>query len=78
MKDKKLQVLLYIGAVWAVLFLVTLRVKAPMLEGVEVMVLFSGLIWLAYWTFSLIRATIKKQPEQPKAQDAPKTPTPAE
>jgi hypothetical protein len=71
MQDKKLKVLLYLGAVWAVLFLVTLRVKAPMLEGVEVMVLVAGLLWLAYWTLSLIRAMLKKQPEQPKAPDAP-------
>ena len=60
MQDKKLKILLYIGAVWAVLFMVTLRIKAPMLEGVEIVVLIAGLAWLAYWTLSTIRNVLMK------------------
>jgi hypothetical protein len=76
MQDKKLKVLLSIGAVWAILFLVTLRVKAPMMEGVEIVVLFAGLAWLAYWTLSTIRAVVKKTPEPPAQEsEAPNAPT---
>ncbi len=65
MQDKKLKILLYLGAAWGVLFLVTLRVKAPMLEGVEFAVLFAALCWFAYWTVSTMRGIWKpKTPEK--------------
>lgn len=63
MKDKKLRILVIIGAIWAALFLITLRIKAPILEGVEVAVLVGGLCWLFYWTISIIRSIAKKSPE---------------
>ncbi len=69
MQDKKLKILLYIGAVWAVLFLVTLRVKAPMLEGVEFVVLFAALCWFAYWTLSTILGVWKPKPPEKKEED---------
>ena len=58
--DKKFKVLCGIGAVWAILFLVMLKIRTPLLEGVEVFIICAGLAWLAYWTISFIRT--KPQP----------------
>jgi tellurite resistance protein TehA-like permease len=77
MKDKKFRILCILGAVWALLFLITMRTKAPLLEGVEMMVSFSCIAWFAYWTFSLIRWTKKPEPkkesEQPNADTKKET-----
>lgn len=75
MQDKKLKVLLYIGALWAVLFLVTMRVKAPVLEGVEFVVLFAGLCWLVYWTISTIRAVWTPPTSEDEKKDKTTTET---
>jgi len=78
MKDKKFRVMCILGIVWALLFLVTMRVKAPMLEGVEVLVSFTCVAWFAYWTLSSIfgkTPTVEKvQPQTESEQSNASTP----
>lgn len=62
MTDKKFRILCIIGIVWAVLFLITMRVKAPMLEGVEIAVMLAAIVWFFYWTLSAIRWVKKPEP----------------
>jgi hypothetical protein len=62
MKDRKFRILCILGIVWALLFLITMRVKAPMLEGVEVVVTFSAIAWFFYWTLSAIKWAKKPEP----------------
>ena len=69
MQDKKFRILCYIGIVWAVLFLITMRVKAPMLEGVEIAVTLAAIVWFFYWTLSMIRWA--KKPEPTKESETP-------
>jgi hypothetical protein len=68
MKDKKFRILCILGIVWATLFLITMKVKAPMLEGVEMVVSFSAIAWFAYWTLSTIRWAKKPEPKQESEQ----------
>lgn len=60
MKDMKFRVLCIIAAVWAGLFILTMRIKSPRLEQLDILVLFIGIAWFAYWTVSTVRASLKK------------------
>ena len=48
----KFRTLCILASVWLALFLITMKVKSPVLEGVEVFVWFTALLWFAYWTFT--------------------------
>lgn len=55
MKEHKAKVLGVLAAAWLLLSLVTMRVKAPLLEDVTILVAFMCLGWFAYWTISMLR-----------------------
>ena len=54
MKDKKFRILVWLVVAWAGMFLLTMKVKSPRLEQVDLLILFVCLGWFAYWTISTI------------------------
>ena len=52
MKDKKLKILCILSAIWVVVFGLTLWLKNPRIEQLDIGILFVCLAWFAYWTIS--------------------------
>lgn len=58
-----------LAGAWLGLFLLTMKVKNPRLEQVDILILFIWMGWFAYWTISTVRSYFKKDitvSEQPK------------
>lgn len=65
MKDKKFSILIKLAVAWLFFFLLTLRVKSPLIEQLDILILFICVCWFGYWTLSFFRGK-SMPPDQDK------------